>query len=59
MQILPGDVAELTTVVAFIAGLNSDSAHHIGYFGTHPVDITSTLQAISPPLNEGVVLCSA
>ena len=52
MQILPGDVVDLATMVAFIADLNSDSADHIGYFGTHPVEITSTLQVISPPLSD-------
>jgi ribosomal protein S18 acetylase RimI-like enzyme len=43
-------------LVDFITRLNSQPAHHIGYFGTHPADIKATLQAITPPLDKGFLL---
>ncbi len=43
-------------LLAFVARLNSDDADHIGYFSTHPVDISQTLQDVSPPLSEGFQL---
>jgi ribosomal protein S18 acetylase RimI-like enzyme len=56
MRILRGGAVDIETLVAFIARLNGDHAHHIGYFGTHPADITTTLQALTPPLDEGFYL---
>jgi ribosomal protein S18 acetylase RimI-like enzyme len=56
MHILRYDAPRFEELVAFIARLNIQPAHHIGYFGTHPADIAATLQAISPPLREGFFL---
>jgi len=43
-------------VIQFIARLNGDGAHHIGYFGLQPIDIRHTLEELEPPLTESFVL---
>jgi hypothetical protein len=56
MQMRRYQTHQFDELVALIARLNSQPAHHIGYFGTQLTDIRTTLQAITPPLEEGFVL---
>lgn len=43
----------LEQLVQFIVRLNSDNAHHIGYFGVHPAEIEHALLELTPPLDTG------
>jgi RimJ/RimL family protein N-acetyltransferase len=56
MHIVPYQESYFASMVNFIAHLNSDDTHHIGYFGTHPVDIEHTLRELTPPLEAGFML---
>ena len=56
MNIRPYCDEDFDRLVDFVARLNPDGAHHIGYFGLHPADIAHTLQALDPPLTEGFML---
>jgi ribosomal protein S18 acetylase RimI-like enzyme len=53
MQIVAYQASDFDRVVEFITRLNGDSAHHIGYFDT---DVEHTLDDLTPPLVEGMVL---
>ncbi len=56
MQIISYQPSDFERLVDFIARLNVDLTHHIGYFGTTPADIAHALDDLYPPLVEGVVL---
>jgi ribosomal protein S18 acetylase RimI-like enzyme len=56
MNIVPYIAERLDSVAQFIARLNSEQAHHIGYFGIKPVDIAQAIQSFDPPPEEGVRL---
>lgn len=55
IQIVPcqGHVEEL---VQFVARLNSDGAHHIGFFGEGEEDVRTSLEECSIPTDEGFLL---
>lgn len=53
MNIVACETEHFDALVRFVGHLNADPAHHIGYFGTHPVDIAQTLQALNPPPHQG------
>ncbi len=53
IQIIPYQTSYFDRTVTFIAHLNNNNAHHIGYFGTHRADIEHTLLELTPPLVEG------
>ncbi len=56
MQIIPYQVPYFNALVKFIARLNANPVHHIGFFGTHPAEIEHTLQELEPPLEAGFLL---
>ena len=56
MHLSPFDEARLLEVVQFIARLNVENAHHIGFWGTHPADITKAIRSFTPPARESLKL---
>ncbi len=56
MQIRSIDPAEIEEIAGFIAGLNIDLTHRIGYFGEHPSEIKNTLLNMIPPVEEGALV---
>lgn len=53
VTIIPYTSDRFDKLVAFVASLNADGAHHIGYFGTDPADIAHGIRAADPPPEVG------
>ena len=53
MEILPLSEFSLDDVVVFVARLNQNSAHNIGYFGETEAEVRDDLNAILPPEGDG------
>ena len=56
MRISSIDPAEIDETAHFIASLNTDLTHRIGYFGEHPSEIRTTLLNMIPPAEEGTLV---
>jgi ribosomal protein S18 acetylase RimI-like enzyme len=53
MEIRPFAPSDMDALIAFIAQLNADPMHHIGYFDMEPRAIRTALDAVHPPLTHG------
>jgi ribosomal protein S18 acetylase RimI-like enzyme len=56
VNITPFQSADFERVVRFIARMNDDPMHHIGYFGVGAADVEQELQSLDVPLPDGFKL---
>lgn len=56
MNVISYQDSDFERVVHFVARMNDDPAHHIGYFGVGPADVGEELRGLELPLTEGFKL---